>query len=193
MLTREWMAKTFLLIGVVSTFALGYLVWQRQQPLRLEFRGDLSGLSTRQPAEYKKPMVIRINDLQIDAPILPATIVKGKWEATDKGVSYLITSPVPGESGNSIIYGHNYPNILGRLVRARPGQKIVIGYDDGSATQFIIKYTATVGPEQTYILGDTSDVRLTIYTCAGFLDRKRFVVVAVPLVPEVGLNDNGDI
>lgn len=181
MFTRERLARMFFTIAVVSAIALVYQIWQRQRPIRLAFNGDLSVLSTKQSNGIQLPVAIHINDIQINLPIFPAVISDGKWEATDKGVSFLSTSPVPGEKGNSIIYGHNYPNILGRLVQVRPGAEISIDYENGASKRFVVKYTATVSPDQIHVIGQTSDTRVTIYTCSGFWDSKRFVVVAVPV------------
>lgn len=109
----------------------------------------------------------------------PAQIENNKWEATTKGVSYLVTSPVPGNAGNSIIYGHNWGNLLGSLSKIKPGQKIEIVLDDNEKRTFIVEHTSIIGPDQTSVLEDTSDRRITLYTCTGFLDSKRFVVTAI--------------
>jgi sortase (surface protein transpeptidase) len=52
--------------------------------------------------------------------------------------------------------------------------------NDGVKKEFKVEYTATVDPSQTYIIDNTKDTRITLYTCTGFLDSKRFVVVAFP-------------
>lgn len=97
---------------------------------------------------------------------------------TDRGGSYLVGTPMPGEIGNSIIYGHNYANIFGRLVEVRPGDKVVVKMLDGTERNFEVRATQEVGPEQTLVLEQTKDSRLTIYTCSGLFDSRRFVVVA---------------
>ena len=67
-----------------------------------------------------------MGEQSIDLPIYPASINGTSWETTTKGVSYLKNTPTPGEIGNSVMYGHNWTNLLGPLVRAKPGQKIEI-------------------------------------------------------------------
>ena len=47
----------------------------------------------------------------------------------------------------------------------------------------MIEYTQVVTPDQTHILAPSDDRRVTLYTCTGFLDRKRFVVTATLLTP----------
>jgi len=50
----------------------------------------------------------------------------------------------------------------------------------GEEETFIVKESYSVTPDQSHILTQTADVRLTLYTCDGFLDLKRFVVIASP-------------
>jgi len=131
-------------------------------------------------AKYaKKPELLIVKDLNINLPIYPAQINDGKWEATGKGVSYLSSSPIPGELGNSVFYGHNWKSILGDLTKAKPGQTIEILYADGTKKEFEIMFTQVVTPDQTQILEESNDIRITLYTCTGFLDTKRFVVTAI--------------
>lgn len=126
------------------------------------------------------PIGLVIKSVGIELPILPARIQRGGvWESTPRGVSYLSSSPLPGESGNSILYGHNWPNLLGSLPQVKPGSSIEIVFADGSRKKFVITFTSLVTPDQSHILAPTADSRITLYTCAGFLDSRRFVVTAI--------------
>lgn len=79
------------------------------------------------------------------------------------------------------MYGHNWTSILGNLPKVKTGDVITVTMHDGKKKDFRIEYTAVVTPDQDYIIDNTNDVRLTLYTCTGFLDSKRFVVVAKPI------------
>jgi len=68
---------------------------------------------------------------------------------------------------------------LGKLPKVKPGQEITIVFTDGSSKIFTIEYTSVVTPDQTHILNPTADSRITLYTCTGLFDNKRFVVTAV--------------
>lgn len=173
---KHLVANLLLIIGAGFLMASGFLIWQRNVPSRLAF----AAVEMAQPTAHTNltPKIISIPDLRIALPIIAAIHTKS-WEVTSEGVSYLTSSPIPGEMGNSILYGHNWPNLLGRLTQARPGQLIEIRFSDGSQKEFEIKYTAEVTPDQSHILSQTQDHRITIYTCSGFLDSKRFVVVAI--------------
>lgn len=175
------LSKILMLFGVFCMFLTGFLYWQRTTPRRLEFKSEQLAAGVSHPDSEKgiQPKVLVIDDLNIILAIYPTVIENGRWQASDKGVSYLATSPFPGDEGNAIFYGHNWKNMLGPLVHARPGQNLEIVYSDGSIKKFKVSYTQTVTPDQTQILADSTDRRITLYTCTGFLDTKRFVVTAL--------------
>ena len=169
------------IIGIFSFLATGYLIGERTFPKNLSFQGD-AGLVSACIDHNKIPIGIRIPSLSINLPIIPSVIRNGIWETTMNGASYLLTSPVPGQKGNSIIYGHNYSNLLGKLPAIKPGQEIDIYYNDMSMKRFRVEYTSVVDPSQTDVLKQTNDKRITIYTCTGLFDSKRFVTVAELIV-----------
>ncbi len=167
----------FIVFGIFCYLVSGYYIWLRNDASRLAFNNyhyTKSAITTTN----NPPQRIVIKDLQIDLPLVPSTIHNNKWDTTNDGASYLISSPIPGEDGNSIIYGHNWASLFGNLVSAKPGQEVLIAFADGSKKNFIIEYTSTVSPDQASILASSKDKRITLYTCTGFLDSKRFVVVA---------------
>ena len=49
--------------------------------------------------------------------------------------------------------------------------------DNGEVIKYEVYETRTIKPTDVSILNSTSDSRLTLYTCAGFLDTARFVVL----------------
>jgi len=67
---------------------------------------------------------------------------------------------------------------LGNLEKAKSGQVIEIEFKNGEKKHFLIQRLATVWPDQKSVLYPSEDKRITLYTCTGFLDSKRFVVVA---------------
>lgn len=126
------------------------------------------------------PTRLVISDLGIDLPIYTTELVNGDWEEIDNGILYLSNSAIPGESGNSIIYGHNTPKLLGNLKNAQKDALIKIKYANGESKSFNITNTFNVTPDQTHILKTSKKPKITIFTCNGFFDEKRFVVVAIP-------------
>jgi LPXTG-site transpeptidase (sortase) family protein len=124
------------------------------------------------------PSGIIISSINVWLPIYPSVIENGQWQTSRKGVSYLLNGVRPGEKGNAIFYGHNWPNLLGSLNRVKPGDSIQIVNLDGQTKTFTVSTVQEVTPNDTSVLSQTTDKRLTIYTCTGFLDSKRLVVVA---------------
>lgn len=178
-LIRRFSSVLLILAGVGTLIVAGNLYWQRIAPREVAFtQSDWQSF----PTVYKGdlfPTVLTISDLGITLPIYPAEVTNNKWQTTDKGVSYLTSTPIPGNEGNSVIYGHNWHNLLGNLLKAKIGQQITVVFSDGSKRNFKISFIQEVGPNQTDILKSSSDKRITLYTCSGILDSKRFVVTAI--------------
>lgn len=164
----------------IGFFFLGFstvLMWQRYNPTRLSFKNYESKKITSSHKIY--PVRLRIIELNLDLPLVPATYKNGYWESTNHGASYLLNSPSPGTKGNSIIYGHNWNNLLGPLHNAQVGYTVEIILSDNTRSQFKIDALGIVSPDNTEILKSSDDTRITIYTCTGFLDRQRLVVAAI--------------
>lgn len=177
----KFISLLLIILGVLLCFRGGYHLWLKYDANRLNFK-NYSSVQTAYSQVGKQatlPQRIIIKDVGIDTYLVPARITNNIWETTDKGASYLISSPLPGAVGNSIVYAHNWKSLFGNLIRAVPGQKVDVLFADGSKKQFVIEYTSTVFPAQADILAPSKDKRLTLYTCTGFLDTKRFVVVAL--------------
>lgn len=168
----------FIYSGFCLIFLSSLLIYQHFSPQRISF--NIDNLNTRPNLEKvdNLPAQIRIKNLGIILPIIPEQLQNGKWQVSDKGVNYLISTPMPGEVGNSIMYGHNWTNLLGKLVKAKPGFEVEVLYPNSITKRFIIDSVVEVSPNQTTILNQTEESRLTLYTCSGFLDSKRLVVSA---------------
>lgn len=176
---KNALSHIFLLLGILFLILGTYFLHLRYSPRTLTF--DKSPVSVNS-LSYGAPQSIQIPSINKNLPIIPAIMKNNSWETTHDGVSYLASSPQPGEKGNSILYGHNWSGLLSDLYKVKPGQKIIVTNEKGKKITFIIEYTAVVNPNQTYIIDNTNDTRITLYTCTGFLDSKRFVVVAKPVV-----------
>ncbi|HJZ05685.1 MAG TPA: sortase [Patescibacteria group bacterium] len=165
-----------LLISLTCFTWAGFLLWQRYAPITAS--AAPGEVWTSAPAS--SPQTFIIHELNLTLPIYPAKIRNNRWDYTSKGVSYLTTSVLPGQQGNSVIYGHNWPNIFKNLQDAKEGQLVTIIYADGHSEVFSITDISIVKPSQIDIIQATQDTRLTIFTCTGFLDSLRLVIVAKP-------------
>lgn len=170
--------KILIYFGILCILLGTYLLWQRNNPKRLTFFSFSPKKIQSLSAKKNQPDRLIIKSLNIDLPIIPAKIKDQKLETTTQGVSWLTASSIPGEKGNSILFGHNWSNLLGNLARAKPGQNIEIILKDKKIKSFIIDRIALVSPKDVSLLQPTDDVRITLYTCAGFFDQNRLVAVA---------------
>jgi LPXTG-site transpeptidase (sortase) family protein len=176
-------SNLLIIFGLLWCLLAGYYFWMRNDTNALAFQNykvEKTVAPKKQIASpQSQPQRIVIKGAGIDLPLIPSKIDNDKWETTNAGASYLTSSPIPGTEGNSIIYAHNWATLFGKLVSVKPGEQVEVLYADGSKKRFTVEYTSTVTPTTASILAPTTDKRITMYTCTGFLDSKRFVVVAV--------------
>lgn len=175
---KHFTAYLFITFGILCFLYASYLYWERTNPQRIVFYGYHANPLKKNTRNNSIPVAIIIPSQKITLPVSPAAVKNGNWTTTTNGISYLLSSPVPGDKGNSILYGHNWTNLLGKLVYVKPGEQLIVLFADHTKKSFTVMYTATVTPDQTHILDQTKDKRVTLYTCTGFLDTKRFVAVA---------------
>jgi len=188
---RNFLSTVFVLIGTTIILSSLFFIWRRNDPERLQF--DNVALNDIPQSEGDiSPIGISLKSLGVSLPIIPAEKNNGKWETTSEGVSYLKTSPQPGKIGNSILYGHNWGSILGSLYKSRPGDKIAIYFSNNTKKEFEVAYTQEVAPSDSSVLSETNDKRITLYTCSGIFDQKRFVVTAF-LVETSGELSHADV
>jgi sortase A len=169
----------FFILQSFSLLTVGlYQLYLHEAPAQLSFT-NYYVRPTVTLSEKNAPVRITIPSVGINLPIYKATIVNHVWPTTDVGASYLTTSPIPGNTGNSIIYGHNWVSLFGPLVNSKVGDKVIITYPDNKKKTFVIEYTSEVSPDTSTILAPSTDKRITLYTCTGLFDSKRFVAVAI--------------
>lgn len=174
------LARLLIIVGV-SFLGLGiYLFLERSNPNRLAFTHyQYSAAEQQQINVNNLPVQLTIPDINVDVKVIPAKTQGNNWQITDKGASYLTSSPIPGQEGNSVMYAHNWGGLFQNLPRIKPGNTVVVTYADRTTKTFSIAYTLEVSPGDISVLSKSTDTRLTLYTCSGFLDAKRFVAVAM--------------
>lgn len=124
------------------------------------------------------PAKINISSLSLTLPVEPVLLKDGRWPTSQTGVSFLTNSGNLGKVGNLIFYGHNWKTLLGSLSKTKIGDQIILTGSNGQEFLYSVDYIVEVDQKDVSILADTTDERITLYTCTGFLDQKRLVVVA---------------
>jgi LPXTG-site transpeptidase (sortase) family protein len=176
---KNLLGKLSIFAGIVCVIWGSFLLWRRADTRYFEVVKAKKTIATIAPYTNSMPTRISIPTIGVDLPVIPSKIVRGKWEETTIGVSYIAKSPIPGEIGNSILYGHNWPTLLGDLPLVKPGDKITIAYQNTKPRRFTVVFINIVSPDTTSVLLPTADRRITLYTCTGFLDSKRLVITAI--------------
>ena len=171
-MTSKFVTILLVIISVFSFSRFFYLYNKRHK--------DLSSGYVNVEEDILTPVRFIIKDLDIDLPVYQSEIFEGVWQDTEEGISYLKTSPLPGDIGNSVMYGHNWENILGNLNNIKIETEIEITFSDGQIRVFKFDDKFEVTVDQTHVLNQSDHPKLTIYTCDNFLDSKRLVVTAVP-------------
>lgn len=165
----------YIIVSIVLLVYGAVLIRERTTPVKAE-------QTSNAPIQFSDSIFsVHIPSAGIELPAYRAVITGTTWQTSKRGISYLSTSPLPGEKGNSVLYGHNWPNLLNKLHGVKPGDAIFITAKN-KTTQFMVRFVAVVGPRESSVYAPSGDTRLTIYTCTGFLDRKRLVITAFPAI-----------
>ncbi|MFZ5365999.1 MAG: sortase [Patescibacteria group bacterium] len=126
------------------------------------------------------PTQILIPKVRINLSVFPSKASGVSWEISEKGASYLLGSGIPGRIGNVIIYGHNKRNLFGPIRWLKQQDEIKVVNKKGEEFIYKIRETKIVSPNEVSVLAPTEEPTLTLYTCTGFMDSQRFVVIAKP-------------
>lgn len=153
--------------GITDSFA--------QEPVKVD-KALLAGKENKENIK-NPPIRILIPVLQIDLPVKEAKVVKGYWEVFADSAAFGLGSAYPNEAGNQVIFAHAREGLFLPLRKAKIGQSITVFTKD-KWYSYKIKEIKEVLPNQTEVIAPTKDAILTLYTCSGFSDSKRFIVTA---------------
>lgn len=171
-LSSQILSLVLILLGSIFVF-LGSTSY-----LNLDLRHPFITKKEAKLVPQNKPVKLFIPSISKKLDISEGEVVNNRWTISQTGVSFLTDSALPGTTGNSVIYGHNRNNILGRLPYINNGDKIYVLLNNGEFVKYEVLEEKEISPYQVEILSPTSDSRLTIFTCSGFLDQARFVAIA---------------
>lgn len=149
------------------------------------------------------PTNIVIPALSIDLEVKKSKIIGGFWEVFPDTAGWGEGSGLPGENGNQVIFAHAREGLFLPLKKVSLGMRIYVMNESevslstlppnvASAFQdngqenirtsswytYEVVEIKEVYPNQTEVIEPTDDETLTLYTCSGFADSKRLIVVA---------------
>lgn len=124
------------------------------------------------------PQKIKIDSLMIDLPVTAVKLESDNWPLLDNQASYLIGSGQIGKKGNPVIYGHNLPNVFGKLKKIKLGDLITVTDAENQVWHYRVEKVLIVSPKEVGVLSTSEEPILTVYTCFGFWDQQRLVVIS---------------
>lgn len=175
MLSKIIVSRIFYFLAVINFLAVIFLVGQRYWPKKA-WSANLDQFNT----DLRLPVNVYIKDLNLFLPIYTTKLENGDWPTINKGVAFLQDSSLPGQPGNSVFYGHNWPNLLGPLTKAKIGQEIDLQLANKEILRFVITKTELITPTSLFAFTETNEAQLIIYTCTDFFDQNRLIVFALP-------------
>ncbi len=173
-----WLPVLLISLGIVLVSA--WAVHRFNYAKSIQLPDSILALYQKEDVSRRLPVFIDIDGIG-RLPIDQSGKVNGVWTIANDAANHVAQSALPGSAGHIIIYGHNTAKVFGRLVERKAGDYIGITTADGKFHQYRIYEVNTVSPDRIDLLRPTTSETLTVYTCTGFLDSKRFVVRAIPV------------
>lgn len=142
-------------------------------------RPDPSLLTT--PGDSLPPVRLLIPRLFVDLSVVEAPVVNGYWELSETSASHGVGSANPGDSGNIVVFAHARAGLFAPLRQVKVGDVI---YTLTAVRWFSYKVDSIthVRPDQVEVIAPTATETLTLFTCSGFSDSQRLVVIAHPVL-----------
>jgi LPXTG-site transpeptidase (sortase) family protein len=129
--------------------------------------------------EPGKPKRLVVPSLQMGLPIVTVPMKNGTWPV-EEGVANFAeeSSAFNGESGNSVLFGHNKPDAFRPMAQLKKGDVV---YVQTSQYQFTYEVSeiSTTSPKNVDVMKPGDGYELTLITCNGFFDEKRLIIKAI--------------
>jgi LPXTG-site transpeptidase (sortase) family protein len=170
----------YVLIGVGLVFLLTWKTHAFFYNRSLSLSDALTSQQTVTEDFASRPLYIDIPSIP-KLPVVEAGKIQGTWAISPKSANHVRQSAIPGEKGNIIIYGHNTDAVFGKLAFIKNGDVISITSANGALHRYKVVTTTEVNVSDVQLLQPTGTEALTLYTCSGWFDSKRFVVRATPI------------
>lgn len=172
-----WVLRVVFLLGVILVILS--LLYHVQQAVQLSFYNN-TPLPAMTQHDVPRAVEIRIPKVDIDLPVIETVIVNDTWQIADNGISHLAISGRPGENTTIIMYGHNTDDRFGPIRWLSIGDTITLINTQNKTFAYKIAKITTVDPSNTKILTSQKGATLILYTCTGFADLQRYVIIAKP-------------
>jgi sortase A len=175
-----WCQYIFLILGLLAlaycakslTQAWLYQRWARQQiESQVSHRVASDAGSAAKPQKQASSSVLGemapIGQLEIPRVHLSAMVAEGtSSRVLSRAVGHAVGTALPGKPGNVTLAAHR-DTFFRRLSDVRSGDIIQVN-EPGHAYKYQVRFTAVVGPRDTWVLQPTGQETLTLLTCYPF-------------------------
>ena len=172
--TNSTKIRTNLILIIGITLLLTGFGLKEHRRRVLSFRGDVS----QTQSVSNLPVRIEIPKTNTNLAIEPGSIVDGVWSISENGATHLISSSSPGNNNNTVIYAHNKDDLFGPIRWLNIGDEIIVTDSDDKLFKYRIVESVVTNPEAIDYVLSKDEETLTLYTCTGFADTDRYIVVA---------------
>lgn len=124
-----------------------------------------------------QPVRFSIERLGIDLPVNNGVYdtASESWTLSTDAVYFATITDAPNDNrGNTFIYGHNQPQVIGNMKDIQPGDVVAVTTSNDRTFRYAYTKDAVVTPEFTSVLYEDSDTpQLTVMTCEGVWSETR--------------------
>lgn len=124
-----------------------------------------------------KPRKILVPRLGIELEVKESEVKGGYWEVFESSAGWGKGSSPPGYNGNQVIFAHAREGLFDNLDKIRIEDNVYV-FNEKEWFSYRVSEIKEVYPGETEVIQKTEDERLTLYTCSGYRDQKRLVVIA---------------
>ena len=123
------------------------------------------------------PSRVVVERVKIDLEVKEAKVINGEWEVFANFAGWGVGSGIPGRAGNVVVFAHARIGLFYPLKDVRVGDEVSI-FTKNNNYKYKIFDIKSVTPQDLSVIDKSENEILTLYTCSGYADLKRLIVVA---------------
>lgn len=138
--------------------------------------------------ELPAPVRLEIPTQNIDLAVAEGhySSATGQWNLDKEKLLWMAKSASPAsQAGQTVIYGHNTPLVLGKTSDLQPGDELILWFADGGQQKYRFREKQLVAPDQVEVLDyQATRHQLMLLSCDGEEDEHRRLMFFDLILPE---------
>ena len=175
--SKIFLGIALLFLGAILVFGNDRLLNNRVSTSFASEPVTLEGFDLEITPDENYPRRVIVPEIAVDLEVGRSKLVNGFWEVFPDKAGWGDGSGIPGTAGNQVIFAHAREGLFLPLRSIKPGSKVYVMTEENWYA-YEVKNIREVSPNQTEVIEPTDDETLTLYTCSGFGDSKRLIVIA---------------